>query len=134
MNNTKSNKKELSAKKPEELLRALKERFEKNMNRQASLCIVAASFMLAGCTTIGTLTEEQTKNKIYSGTIRQVELKCAHATCLDFPFSLVADTALLPVTIPWTIANHCRGDEQNEIHGTPSQRPPPGSGGGRWAD
>jgi len=37
MNNTKSNKKELSPKEREELLRALKARFEKNMNRHKGL-------------------------------------------------------------------------------------------------
>src|SRR6266705_2138251 len=37
MNNTKSNKKELSPKQREELLRALKARFEKNMNRHKGL-------------------------------------------------------------------------------------------------
>src|SRR6266516_3784311 len=37
MNNTKSNKNKLSPKKREELLRALKARFEKNMNRHEGL-------------------------------------------------------------------------------------------------
>src|SRR5438045_7930390 len=37
MNNMKSNQKELSAKQREELLRALKDRFEKNMNRHKGL-------------------------------------------------------------------------------------------------
>jgi len=37
MNNTKNNKKELSPKQREELLRALKDRFEKNMNRHKGL-------------------------------------------------------------------------------------------------
>ena len=76
--------------------------------------------LLAGCTTIGTLTEEQTRNKIYSGTIRQVELKCAHATCLDSPFSLSADTVLLPVTIPWTVMNYCCREEANATNREPA--------------
>src|SRR5882757_9071158 len=37
MNNTKSNKKELSPKQREELLNALKDRFEKNLNRHKGL-------------------------------------------------------------------------------------------------
>jgi len=37
MNNMKSNKKELSPKRREELLRALKDRFEKNLNRHKGL-------------------------------------------------------------------------------------------------
>ncbi len=80
--------------------------------------------LLAGCATIGTLTEEQTRNKIYSGTIRQVELKCAHATCLDFPFSLIADTVLLPVTIPWTVISYCcreKADATNQEPAAPKK-------------
>jgi uncharacterized protein YceK len=65
---------------------------------------------LCGCATAGTLAEHETRNKIYSGTIRHVELKCAHGVCLDFPFSLIADTVLLPVTIPWSIANRPRAE------------------------
>lgn len=61
---------------------------------------------LVGCTTLITLGESETRNKIYSGTTRQLALKCAHATCIDFPFSLVADTLLLPITLPWTAINH----------------------------
>ena len=61
--------------------------------------------LFAACSTIGTLGENETRNKIYSGTVRQWELGCAHGTCLDFPFSLVADTLLLPFTIPWTVVN-----------------------------
>jgi uncharacterized protein YceK len=69
--------------------------------------------LLTACTTISTLGEDETRNKIYSGTARQFELKCAHGTCLDFPFSLVADTVLLPVTIPWTIVN-LRGEDETD--------------------
>jgi uncharacterized protein YceK len=61
-----------------------------------------ALLALSSCATIGTLTEPETKNKIFSGTIRHVELKCAHAVCLDMPFSVIADAVLLPVTVPWT--------------------------------
>lgn len=75
---------------------------------------VSASLMLIGCATSGTLAEPETKNKIYSGTIRHFELKCAHAVCLDFPFSLVADTLLLPITIPWTIVNFVWEDPDEE--------------------
>jgi len=73
----------------------------------ATLLILAIS----GCATIGTLTEPETKNKIFSGSVRHVELKCAHATCLDFPFSLIADVILLPVTIPWTAYRYIASDE-----------------------
>jgi uncharacterized protein YceK len=64
-----------------------------------------AAAAISGCATIGTLSEDETKNKIYSGTIRHAELACAHAVCLDLPFSLAADTLLLPVTVPWSAVN-----------------------------
>jgi uncharacterized protein YceK len=70
-----------------------------------SILLVLTIGSLAGCTTLSTLGEEEHNNKIYSGTIRQVELGCGHGVCIDFPFSLVADTVLLPVTIPWSIYN-----------------------------
>ena len=60
---------------------------------------------LSGCATIGTLGEPETRNKVYSGTIRDIQLGCAHGTCLDLPFSLSADTVVLPATIPWSIYN-----------------------------
>jgi uncharacterized protein YceK len=74
-------------------------------------------FSLAGCATIATLAEPETKNKIFSGTIRHVDLKCAHATCLDFPFSLVADTVILPATIPWTTYNFIKSDATQTLSG-----------------
>lgn len=74
--------------------------------RKTIIISVLLQFSLTGCATSLTLTESETKNKIYSGTIRQFSLGCAHATCLDFPFSLAADTVLLPITIPWTIVNY----------------------------
>lgn len=76
----------------------------------ATLVLLAIS----GCATISTLTEPETKNKIFSGSIRNVELKCAHATCLDFPFSLVADVILLPITIPWTAYRYITADESEK--------------------
>jgi uncharacterized protein YceK len=83
--------------------------------RTAALVATVAAIAVGGCATIGTLSEEETKNKIYSGTIRHAELKCAHAVCLDFPFSLVADTFLLPITVPWSVVNLVRaGGSQAE--------------------
>lgn len=71
-----------------------------------SLALVAVT--LSGCATIGTLGEPQTRNKVFSGTIRDVQLEGAHGTCLDFPFSLVADVIVLPATIPWSLCNAFR--------------------------
>lgn len=89
------------------------------MKQKAAWLLVLV--LLSGCTTIGTLSEDETRNKVYSGTIRQVELGCAHAVCLDFPFSLVADTLLLPITIPWTLVNLTRssGDNPRATGGNP---------------
>jgi len=67
--------------------------------------ILSILFSIGGCTTIGTLGEEDNNNKVFSGTLRQFELGCAHGVCIDFPFSLVADAVLLPVTIPWSVYN-----------------------------
>lgn len=60
---------------------------------------------LSGCTTIDTVSDKNINNKIFSGTIRHVELACAHAVCIDAPFSFAADVVLLPVTVPWSIYN-----------------------------
>jgi uncharacterized protein YceK len=86
------------------------------------------SLWLSGCATISTLTEPETKNKIYSGTIRHFDLKCGHGTCLDFPFSFILDTVLLPFTIPVTIYNYAtaKPDEpspKNNESPTPQNAP-----------
>jgi uncharacterized protein YceK len=84
------------------------------MKRRRSARLIATSVCLlgmCGCASIITLGEPKTKNKVFSGTIRHIELKCGHAVCLDMPFSLVADTVLLPVTIPWTAYNFAEVDE-----------------------
>jgi len=73
------------------------------MQARSILALVGSA--LSSCATIGTLGEPETLNKVYSGTIRDIQLGCAHGTCLDLPFSLVADTVVLPVTIPWSLYN-----------------------------
>jgi uncharacterized protein YceK len=88
--------------------------------RAATTALLIAA--LCGCATAGTLAEHETKNKVFSGTIRHVELKCAHGVCLDFPFSLVADTVLLPVTIPWSIANWARAEPDGSASETRQRR------------
>ena len=75
------------------------------MTQQMRISLVLIALSLSGCATIGTLGEPQTRNKVFSGTIRDIELECAHGTCLDLPFSLVADTVVLPATIPWSLYN-----------------------------
>lgn len=85
--------------------------------RKVALLFSALPVLITGCTTLITLSEAETKNKIYSGTIRQADLKCGHGTCFDFPFLLIADTALLPVTIPWTVFNLASGDTTSNREG-----------------
>jgi uncharacterized protein YceK len=75
------------------------------MKQQMRISPMLFTLALAGCATIGTLGEPETHNKVYSGTIRDIQLECAHGTCLDLPFSLVADTVVLPATIPWSLYN-----------------------------
>ena len=60
---------------------------------------------LSGCSTVGTLSDAKTENKIYCGTTELIDHKCIGGACFDFPLSLIADTLLLPVTIPWTLIN-----------------------------
>jgi uncharacterized protein YceK len=69
------------------------------------ISLVLLAVALSGCATIGTLGEPQTRNKVFSGTIRDIQLEGAHGTCLDFPFSLVGDIVVLPATIPWSLYN-----------------------------
>jgi uncharacterized protein YceK len=89
------------------------------MTLPVRMSLVLAMLTLSGCGTIGTLGEPQTRNKVYSGTIRDVELGCAHGTCLDLPFSLVADTVVLPATIPWTLYNASHEEPVAHEQGSP---------------
>lgn len=84
--------------------------------RAVRRCLLALPVLmtLAGCATMATLEEKESRNKIYSGTIRHVELKCAHASCLDAPFSVFLDTLLLPVTLPWTAYNYLAADQASK--------------------
>jgi uncharacterized protein YceK len=77
--------------------------------------LVMAAMALSGCATIATLGEPETKNKVFSGTIRHFELACGHGQCVDFPFSLIADTVILPATIPWSIINVVRDDDVDAL-------------------
>jgi uncharacterized protein YceK len=75
---------------------------------------IVTLLVLSGCATIVTLTEPETNNKIFSGTIRHIENKCAHGICLDMPFSLVVDAVVTPITIPWTAYNYIRPEEKQK--------------------
>lgn len=74
--------------------------------------LMLCALYMAGCTTIDTISDKNVNNKIFSGTIRHVELACGHAVCIDAPFSFVADVVLLPVTIPWSIYNGATVDSE----------------------
>lgn len=69
----------------------------------AALIVLLSS--VTGCVTVGTLVENKSANKVYSGTARHIQSGCSSIVCVDLPLSFVADTAMLPVTVPWTLAN-----------------------------
>lgn len=78
-----------------------------------AVCIIVAG-ILVGCATQTVLDEEDTKNKIYCGTIRHFDTTGWYDTIYDLPFSFVADTLLLPYTIPKTIINYQSQEEEEQ--------------------
>ena len=79
--------------------------------RFAGFVLMGAALGGAGCSTIGTLTSSQDHPWLYSGTRKNCEpfdesLEIPYRgivqffAFLDFPFSLVLDTALIPLTLP----------------------------------
>lgn len=67
------------------------------MTRRFAFLLVGVSALVSGCGTLATATGKKEEFGVYSGTKRSVE-NGAH-TWLDIPFSVVADTLLLPVTV-----------------------------------
>ena len=78
------------------------------------MAILALALALSGCGTLANTFEEEPKNKIYVG-VRQdfTGWTFAHGGFVDWPFSLVLDTILLPYTIPVTIRNYATDDGEN---------------------
>jgi uncharacterized protein YceK len=78
--------------------------------------LVAVLIACHGCGTIGTLTEHEPRNKVYSGVAADFSSSWTfgHVGILDWPFSLAADTLMLPYTIPKTIINYCQKDSEWE--------------------
>jgi len=74
--------------------------------------VLALVLALSGCGTLANTFEDEPKNKIYVG-LRQgfTGWTFAHGGFVDWPFSLVLDTVLLPYTIPMTIWNYARAGE-----------------------
>ena len=69
----------------------------------------------SGCGTLVTLTDnKEWPNQIYAGTRAAAN---GHATQIDVPFSLIADTVVLPYTIPRTIYNLSQRDDQQKNQG-----------------
>jgi uncharacterized protein YceK len=84
------------------------------------LTAAALALALSGCATGVTVFEEDPDNLVYSGARRDLDgWAFAHGGFIDMPFSFVADTVLLPYTIPRTIWNHATAEEAE-----------PGGGGG----
>lgn len=71
-----------------------------------------SALALSGCATLANTFEDEPKNKIYVG-VRQdfTGRTFAHGGFVDWPFSLVLDTILLPYTIPVTIRNYAAEGE-----------------------
>lgn len=68
------------------------------------------SLVLSGCGTIESLrSNEPFPNVVYGGTYLSLH---GHVTQFDAPFSLVADTVVLPYTIPRTIHNRHHPEDQ----------------------
>lgn len=78
---------------------------------------------LAGCGTVGSLVDREAPTKVYAGTRASAN---SHGGMLDTPFSLVLDTALLPVTIPWTVVNRLAGREAARHRGQQAANGEPG--------
>jgi uncharacterized protein YceK len=83
-----------------------------------AIATALALFISGGCGTITSLqTNEPFPNVIYGGTYLSLQ---GHATILDVPFSAVADTLVLPYTIPRTIYN-CNHPEEPPNEDTTSE-------------
>ena len=72
------------------------------------LLLILSACLCSGCGTIVTLSHNQEwPNQIYAGTRASAN---GHVTQIDVPFSLIADTLVLPYTIPRTIYNLSQQD------------------------
>ena len=74
-----------------------------------TLAFAVITMFISGCGTIYSLQERYPRNKVFSGVVASWN---GHATFIDIPFSLVADTIALPYTIPKTIANGAQSDDK----------------------
>jgi uncharacterized protein YceK len=80
--------------------------------------VIVLALALSGCATTVTVFEEDPDNLVYSGARRDLDgWVFIHGGFLDLPFSFVADTVLLPYTIPRTIWKHAPDGEEAEPDG-----------------
>ena len=87
------------------------------------IAMLALIGTLSGCGTVGSLVDREQPTKVYAGTRASAN---SHGGMLDTPFSLVLDTALLPVTIPWTLVNRLAGREAAQRGGQAAAKGMPG--------
>lgn len=87
-----------------------------------SIATVALAGVAVGCATPAHATE---KNKVYAVTRAAAD---SHGGLLIMPLSVPIETALLPVTVPWTIVNHLKAarararDGQGDVAPAPPRR------------
>ena len=86
--------------------------------------VIPLACFCSGCGTLVTLTDnKEWPNQIYAGTRASAN---GHATQIDVPFSLIADTVVLPYTIPRTIYNLSqRNDLQKNNEGEDAAKTKP---------
>lgn len=92
----------------------------------SSIALIAGIAILGGCVTINTISEEKPCNKVYSGVIGNVSDSwwLMHSLFLDIPFSFVADTLVLPYSIPKTVINYSGKDAKCKQPGAPIVQAP----------
>jgi len=93
------------------------------MTFKHSSLVLSAVLLISGCATVGGLFEKRAQNKVYIGTRIHFDLECMYGSCLDFPLSLAADTALLPITIPWSVYNLSHHEDDPTLWRHPERAP-----------
>jgi uncharacterized protein YceK len=84
------------------------------------------AFYLSGCGTMASIEQDEPYPNIVYGGLRNELNPVSPHTCLDIPFSTVADTLVLPYTIPRSIHNH-QHPEDRPVYDDIGNRVPKGT-------